>query len=104
MQPNIAAVIPTFNRGAVVSRAIDSVLRQTLLPSEIIVVDDGSTDNTLDIVNKIKSKTNLKIKIIPLSNSFGGPSKARNVGIDNSIGDYLFFLDHQKLRYRDLCV
>ena len=52
LQTTIAAVIPTFNRASLVSRAIDSVMRQTFLPSEIIVVDDGSTDNTENLISE----------------------------------------------------
>ena len=51
LQSNVSVVIPTFNRGHTLNRAIDSVLGQTLLPSEIIVIDDGSTDGTEELIS-----------------------------------------------------
>ena len=87
LQPTIAAVIPTFNRGSVVSRAIDSVLRQTLLPSEIIVVDDGSTDNTANLIAaKYSAISYLKTKN-------KGVSAARNLGIKKTKSEWIAFLD-----------
>ena len=87
LQPTIAAVIPTFNRGSVVSRAIDSVLRQTLLPSEIIVVDDGSTDNTANLIAaKYSTISYLKTKN-------KGVSAARNLGIKKTKSEWIAFLD-----------
>ena len=87
MQPTIAVVIPTFNRDSVVSRAIDSVLRQTLLPSEIIVVDDGSTDNTADLIAAKYSA----ISYLRTENK--GVSAARNLGIKKAKSEWIAFLD-----------
>ena len=83
----ISVVIPVFNREALIARAIDSVLSQTLHAYEIIVVDDGSTDNTPNILKSYHDK----IRVITIANS--GVSKARNVGIKNSQGRWICLLD-----------
>ena len=83
----ISVVIPTFNRIRLVARAIDSVLKQSLNPYEIIVVDDGSDDGTSEMIqNKYKS-----IKLIQQQNN--GVSAARNKGIKHAKGDWIGLLD-----------
>jgi len=83
----VSVIIPTFNRFKLISRAIDSVLSQTIKPFEIIVVDDGSSDNTSTFIkNNYKS-----VKLIKQNNL--GVSKARNVGIKNSSGNWIALLD-----------
>ena len=83
----VSVIIPTFNRLSLISRAIDSVLSQTIKPFEIIVVDDGSSDNTSTFIkNNYKS-----VKLIKQNNL--GVSKARNVGIKNSSGNWIALLD-----------
>ena len=87
LQTTIAAVIPTFNRASLVSRALDSVMRQTFLPSEIIVVDDGSTDNTENLISeKYHSVSYLKTEN-------KGVSAARNIGIKATKSEWIAFLD-----------
>ena len=81
-------IIPVYNSENTIKRAIDSVLSQTYLNWELIIVDDGSTDNSLKIVNEYHDD---RIRILCQSNS--GPGKARNFGIENAIGDYVVFLD-----------
>ena len=83
----ISVVIPTFNRISLVARAIDSALKQSLNPYEIIVVDDGSDDGTSEMIqNKYKS-----IKLIQQQNN--GVSAARNNGIKHAKGDWIALLD-----------
>ena len=83
----ISVVIPTFNRISLVARAIDSVLKQSLNPYEIIVVDDGSDDGTSEMIqNKYKS-----IKLIQQQSN--GVSAARNNGIKHAKGDWIGLLD-----------
>lgn len=86
--PKVSVIIPTYNYGKYIERAIDSILTQTYQDFEIIVVDDGSTDNTGEI---IRSKQNDKIRYFYQENK-GAPS-ARNKGIKESIGKYIAFLD-----------
>jgi glycosyltransferase involved in cell wall biosynthesis len=83
----VSVVIPTYNRALFVSEAIDSVLAQTFTDYEIIVVDDGSTDNTQEVLKRYENW----IKYIYQENS--GVSAARNAGINSSTGFWLAFLD-----------
>ncbi|MEM1244323.1 MAG: glycosyltransferase [Pseudomonadota bacterium] len=86
--PKIDVVIPAYNAAKFIADTIQSVLRQTLSPHKIIIVDDGSTDNTLEIVQNFNSEL---IEVISVSN--GGVSCARNIGIKASQSDYIAFLD-----------
>ncbi len=84
---NVSVVIPCFNRIKTLSRSIDSVVNQTYKPSEIIIIDDGSTDGTRDFI--IKSYPNIKYFFQPKK----GVSSARNKGIRESSSDWVAFLD-----------
>jgi glycosyltransferase involved in cell wall biosynthesis len=83
----ITVVIPTYNREKLLPRAIESVLRQTRPADEIIIVDDGSTDNTAEIVIPYESRVRY------LKKQNGGPSSARNFGLESSSGEFIAFLD-----------
>jgi len=83
----ISAIIPTYNRASYIRDAIESVLAQTYPIYEIIVVDDGSTDNTSEIIRLYGDK----IRYSWQQNS--GPGAARNSGIKAAKGDYIAFLD-----------
>jgi glycosyltransferase involved in cell wall biosynthesis len=89
VNPKVTVIIPTYNRAHLIKRAIKSVLNQTFQDFEIIVVDDGSTDNTEEVV---KSFNDLRIKYIKHQKNLGA-SAARNTGIKNSKGEYIAFLD-----------
>ena len=84
---NISVVIPTYNRIELLKRSIDSVINQTIKPSEIIIVDDGSNDGTEAMVKKQYDS----LKIIKQKNK--GVSAARNSGIKASSGEWICFLD-----------
>ena len=86
----VTIIIPTFNRENVIRRTLNSLVSQTYIDFEVIVVDDGSTDKTKEVVDEYL--TILKIKYFWMEN-FGGPSKARNLGIKMSKGRYIAFLD-----------
>lgn len=88
MSPLVSVIIPTYNRSGLLAEAIESVLAQTWKDLEIIVVDDGSTDNTRDALVPYRTR----IKYIFQANS-GGCSRPRNVGIRHSNGEYIAFLD-----------
>lgn len=83
----ISVVIPAYNARAYIGRTIESVLRQTHPPSEIIVVDDGSTDNTAEVIRGFAGR----VKLIEQANA--GASAARNAGIEAATGDWIAFLD-----------
>ncbi len=88
--PIVSVIIPTYNRAHLIGRAIQSVLNQTYQDFELIVVDDGSTDNTEEIVKDFQNKDE-RIKYIYQNNQ--GASGARNTGIKNAKGKYIAFLD-----------
>jgi len=85
--PQVSVIIPTYNAARYLSDAIDSVLAQTYDEFEIIVVDDGSTDETPGVVNKYDSR------VCYLSQQNAGVAAARNRGISESKGKYIAFLD-----------
>ncbi len=85
--PYISVIIPTYNRSWILKEAIDSVLAQNISDFEIIVVDDGSTDDTAALL------TNYENKIIIIRQENRGVSAARNAGIAMAKGKYLAFLD-----------
>jgi glycosyltransferase involved in cell wall biosynthesis len=91
MKPLVTSIIPAFNREEYIAEAIESVLNQTYRNIEIIVIDDGSTDNT----SRILSSYNGKIKYFRQPNS--GASAARNSGISKAAGDFISFLDSDDL-------
>ncbi len=84
-------VIPTYNRGWILKDAVDSVLGQDFTDFELIVVDDGSTDNTREILNSYMDK------IIVLRQNNRGVSSARNKGVAHSSGRFIAFLDSDDL-------
>lgn len=86
--PKISVIIPTYNRALLLKKAIESVLNQTVQDYEIIVIDDGSTDDTREIVNSFSSP---KIKYLYQKNS--GRSHARNQGLKIAKGRYIAYLD-----------
>ncbi len=85
--PKVSVIIPTYNRERLISRALDSVLKQTFTDYEIIVVDDGSTDYTKDVLKKYEGR----IRYFYQANS--GISGARNRGLAEAKGEYIAFLD-----------
>jgi glycosyltransferase involved in cell wall biosynthesis len=86
--PLFSIIIPTYNRDLLIVRAIDSILDQSFEDFEIIIIDDGSTDNTKKV---IKNYTDPRVKYIYQENS--ERSAARNNGIKNALGIYICFLD-----------
>jgi hypothetical protein len=87
----IGVVIPTYNRASLISETLDSILRQTHQPSEIVVVDDGSTDNTEEVVRRFGPS----VQYVRIENS--GECRARNVGVSFSQSEYVAFCDSDDL-------
>lgn len=87
--PTVSVIIPTYNHAYLIARSIQSVLNQTFQDFELIIVDDGSTDDTESLVNSYSSK---KIKYVRHQKNQGA-APARNTGIRLAKGDYIALLD-----------
>ncbi len=87
---SISVIIPAYNVEKYIEECLDSVLNQTFKDLEIIVVDDGSDDGTLKIIEEYASKDN---RIILIKKDNKGPGSARNSGLDVASGEYIYMLD-----------
>lgn len=90
--PDVSVIIPSYNRGDVIKETVDSILAQTKSDIELIVVDDGSTDNTQIVIGGIEDD---RIKYYSKEN--GGAASARNFGLSKATGKYVAFLDSDDL-------
>ena len=90
----ISVIVPVYNRGARVLATIESALAQTLSPLEIIVVDDGSTDETPQILARAYAENP---RVVLLRQENAGVAAARNFGLQKARGDLIAFLDHDDL-------
>lgn len=90
--PKVSVIIPIYNRADILPRTIKSVLNQTFKDFELIIVDDGSLDNTKEVVEEFQRK-DPRIRYIWQENS-GAPARPKNTGIKNAKGKYIAFLDH----------
>src|SRR4051812_14236148 len=86
MNPFFSVIIPAYNAANTIRKTLESLQKQTFKDFEILVVDDGSTDNTKEIVEQHST-----VKYIYQNNA--GPGKARNNGSKHASGEYLIFLD-----------
>ncbi|MFC0263482.1 glycosyltransferase family 2 protein [Fontibacter flavus] len=86
---DISVVIPVFNREKEIIKCLESILQQSMPVSEILVIDDGSTDRTLHAINSFQDN---RIKLFH-SGANRGPSYARNIGINSANSDWIAFLD-----------
>jgi glycosyltransferase involved in cell wall biosynthesis len=93
--PKVSVIIPAYNVEKYICETLDSVLGQTYSDYDVIVVDDGSTDQTASILKQYITKYPKKIRLIQKENA--GPAKARNVGIRASNGEYIAFIDADDL-------
>lgn len=91
-QIQVSVVIPAYNAEKFIITTLKTIAEQTILPAEVIVVDDGSSDNTCSVVEEF-SKNNPNLNIHLLSEPHHGPGAARNVGVQASKSTWIAFLD-----------
>jgi glycosyltransferase involved in cell wall biosynthesis len=97
----VSVIIPTYNRSVLLEEAIQSVLKQTYRPIECIIIDDGSTDNSRKIVEKLEQKSDSTFSLVYLYQDNSGTQVARNTGTKISAGEYLQYLDSDDILYPD---
>ena len=90
MQEKISIIVPVYNVENYLERCVESILKQTYTNFELLLINDGSTDQSGDLCDQLVSK-NENIKVFHLENA--GVSNARNVGIQNSTGEWITFID-----------
>lgn len=96
--PKLSIIIPVYNVESFISETLGSILRQTLKDTEVICVDDGSDDSSLNIVIGLTKDDN---RVTVCSTRNYGPSSARNIGIDLAKGEYLYFIDSDDILAED---
>ena len=89
-QPLLSIIIPVWNASDNIRHIVNSVLSQSLDNFELILIDDGSSDDTLSVLHAIE-KTDKRVKVYTKPN--GGPSSARNLGLEKAQGKYIQFYD-----------
>ena len=90
----VSVVMPTYNGSKYIKRAIESILGQTYTNFEFLIIDDGSEDNTAEIIHSFNDK---RIKYIYQDNR--GPASAYNTGFKNAGPDFIFVMDHDDISY-----
>lgn len=90
-KPTVSIIIPAYNSGTFIHILLDSLIVQTYKNFEVIVVNDGSSDNTIEVVENYSRTSQLTINLITQNNA--GVSTARNVGLDNAQGEFCIFID-----------
>lgn len=88
--PELSIIVPVFNTEKYLRECVDSILAQTFTDFELILVDDGSKDSSLEICKEYEKKDK-RVKVIHQEN--GGPGKARNKGLENATGEWIGFVD-----------
>jgi glycosyltransferase involved in cell wall biosynthesis len=94
--PLVSVIVPTYNRGYILPQAINSIVKQTYTNWELLIIDDGSTDNTKEVVAK-----NRDSRIHYFIKENGGPCAARNYGLGRSQGIWVTYLDSDDILLKD---
>ncbi|MGI6124511.1 MAG: glycosyltransferase [Acetivibrionales bacterium] len=97
--PKVSVIVPIYNPGEYLRQCLDTIISQTLTDIEIICVNDGSTDESAEVLAQYQQKDN-RIRIVTQENKGGGP--ARNAGIEIARGEYLSFLDADDYFHKDM--
>ncbi len=100
--PLVSIITPVYNRYKIISETIESIFSQTYDHWEYIIIDDGSTDNTLNVINKYALKDN-RLRVYSRQKEPKGANKCRNIGMEKSKGKYIIFLDSDDL-LADFCL
>lgn len=98
--PKISVIIPVYNSEKYVGKCLDSLLEQTYDDIEVILIDDCSKDNSLNVINSYQEKYPDKIKVIQSCENKGA-AKARNLGLDIATGEYIGFVDSDDFITKD---
>ena len=93
----ISVIIPVYNAEKFLSVCLESILNQTLTDFELLVVDDYSIDSSYEIAESYLERFGGRLKIISLNENTGNPSVPRNVGLENSRGEYVLFVDNDDM-------
>ena len=97
MNKKVSVIIPVYNAENYISKCLESILNQSYKNIEIVVINDGSTDKSEELIKAYQDKDN---RIVYLSQKNSGPSVARNNGIGHSTGEYLVFIDSDDIAER----
>ena len=100
MEPLISVIVPVYNVEKYVEECVESILNQTLKNTEVLIVNDGSTDKSNELVNNLANKDN-RITVINQSNK--GLSIARTVGVNLARGEYVSFIDSDDWIEKSMC-
>lgn len=100
LSPKVSIIIPNYNTVKYLEETIQSVISQTYKNWELLIVDDHSTDGSIDIIRKYSDAFE-QIKFLQTEQNSGGPATPRNIGIDNATGEYIAFLDSDDTWYKD---
>lgn len=98
--PKITVIVPVYNAERYLNESINSLINQTFKDTEILCIDDGSTDSSLTLLKEFAQKDN-RIKVFTQENQ--GPSCARNLGLKNATGEYIVFVDADDWISEDMC-
>lgn len=90
--PVFSIITPCYNAGPLIAETIDSVLNQTFAKWEMLIIDDCSSDNSVEVINHYM-RNDERIRLLKTSKKSGSPSLPRNIGIENANGKYIAFLD-----------
>ncbi len=93
----VSVIIPTFNRLSFLQKAVDSVLKQTYRPMEVIIIDDGSEDSSYEMLKPFLTTCSENISCRYFYQRNNGVSSARNLGLKQALGEYISFLDSDDL-------
>ena len=95
--PAVSVIVPMFNEEKYLPVCLESILIQTLTDFEVIVVDDGSTDQSLSVAENFLDRFDGRLKVVALEQNTGSGAIPRNVGLDLSHGKYIYFVDADDL-------